>query len=107
MDISRDFLNSNGAPKHAEAHVAAPADFTKKTEGSFADRLRALLSDLNFCSQRGLSQRFDSTIGASTVLMPFGGKNQSTPTEAMVNRIFAANAGRRAPPSWRGATIRS
>ena len=89
VDISRDFLNSNGAPKHAEAHVDAPADFTKKTEGSFADRLRALLSDLNFCSQRGLSQRFDSTIGASTVLMPFGGKNQSTPTEAMVNRIFA------------------
>ena len=89
VDLSRDFINSNGAPKHIGAVCAAPGDFAKKSEGDFTSRIFGVASDLNSCSQRGLAQRFDSTIGASTVLMPFGGKNQITPTEAMVNRIFA------------------
>ncbi|UKI38494.1 MAG: hypothetical protein L6V93_11640 [Clostridiales bacterium] len=48
-----------------------------------------LADDLNICSKRGLSERFDSTIGAGTVLMPFGGKNQLTPIQAMVNKVSA------------------
>ena len=55
--------------------------------GGFAENYRALASDLNCCSRRGLSERFDSTIGAGTVLMPFGGKNQLTPIQAMVQKI--------------------
>ena len=89
VDISREFLNSNGAPKHIDISCAAAKDFAKPVAPTFRKALADLCADLNFCSQRGLSQRFDSTIGASTVLMPFGGKNQSTPTEAMVSRIFA------------------
>ena len=87
VDISREFLNSNGAEKHIDIAPAAPADFTKKVEGSFGEAYSALVSDLNVCSKRGLSERFDSTIGAGTVLMPFGGKNQQTPIQAMVHKI--------------------
>lgn len=47
----------------------------------------ALAQDLNVCSKRGLSERFDSTIGAGTVLMPFGGKHQHTPIQAMAHKI--------------------
>ena len=79
VDLSRNFINSNGAPKHIGAVCAAPGDFAKKSEGDFTSRIFGVASDLNSCSQRGLAQRFDSTIGASTVLMPFGGKNQITP----------------------------
>ncbi|MBP5617758.1 MAG: phosphoribosylformylglycinamidine synthase subunit PurQ, partial [Clostridia bacterium] len=53
----------------------------------FAAGVKSLASDLNVCSKRGLSERFDSTIGAGTVLMPFGGKNQLTPIQAMVQKI--------------------
>ena len=53
----------------------------------FTDGYMALASDLNVCSKRGLSERFDSTIGAGTVLMPFGGKHQKTPIQAMVHKI--------------------
>ena len=86
-DISREFLNSNGADKHITVAPAAPADFTKKVEGSFSENFMAVAEDLNTCSKRGLSERFDSTIGAGTVLMPFGGKNQLTPIQAMVQKI--------------------
>ncbi|MBR5111466.1 MAG: phosphoribosylformylglycinamidine synthase [Clostridia bacterium] len=87
VDISRAFLNSNGAPKQAAAHVSAPACEKKASPAGFAEGMKALAGDLNVCSQRGLSERFDSTIGAGTVLMPFGGKNQLTPIQAMAHKI--------------------
>ena len=87
VDLSREFLNSNGAEKHIKITPAAPRDFAKKTEGSFSERYTALADDLNVCSKRGLSERFDSTIGAGTVLMPFGGRYQLTPAQAMVHKI--------------------
>ena len=87
VDISREFLNSNGAEKHIDITPAAPENYTKKIDGSFAENMKQLASDLNICSKRGLSERFDSTIGAGTVLMPFGGKNQLTPIQAMVQKV--------------------
>ncbi len=87
VDISREFLNSNGAPKHIDITPAAPAPWRKPAEGSFTENLRRLAADLNICSRRGLSERFDSTIGAGTVLMPFGGKNQLTPIQAMAQKV--------------------
>ncbi|MGI6174221.1 MAG: phosphoribosylformylglycinamidine synthase [Christensenellales bacterium] len=87
VDISREFLNSNGAEKHISV-APAKAEFTPKAvSGGFAENYRALANDLNICSKRGLSERFDSTIGAGTVLMPFGGKNQLTPVQALVQKI--------------------
>ena len=87
VDLSRAFLDTNGADKHIDVSVAAPADYTRQVSGGFAENYKALASDLNCCSKRGLSERFDSTIGAGTVLMPFGGKNQLTPIQAMVQKI--------------------
>ncbi|MBR4928048.1 MAG: phosphoribosylformylglycinamidine synthase [Oscillospiraceae bacterium] len=87
VDISREFLDTNGASKHIEVEAAAPQPYEKKVSGSFSDNIRAQVSDLSCCSRRGLSERFDSTIGAGTVLMPFGGKNQLTPIQAMVQKI--------------------
>jgi len=87
VEISRDFLNSNGAEKHITAVVPKAEPFEKKVGSDFADNYKALAGDLNVCSKRGLSERFDSTIGAGTVLMPFGGKYQRTPIQAMVNKI--------------------
>ncbi len=87
VDISREFLNSNGAEKHIDIAPAAIEDFTPAIPSSFSEGLSALVSDLNVCSKRGLSERFDSTIGAGTVLMPFGGKHQKTPIQAMVHKI--------------------
>ncbi len=87
VDISREFLNSNGAEKHINVKAAAPAAFDKTVSGGFVENYRALAADLNICSKRGLSERFDSTIGAGTVLMPFGGKNQLTPIQSMVQKI--------------------
>ena len=87
VDISREFLDSNGAEKHITIETSAPSAFAKKIEGSFTDEYTALAGDLNVCSKRGLSERFDSTIGAGTVMMPFGGKNQITPSQAMVNKV--------------------
>ena len=86
-DISRDFLNSNGADKHIDAAPAAPSYTPKTVTGGFAENYTALAADLNCCSKRGLSERFDSTIGAGTVLMPFGGVNQLTPIQSMVQKI--------------------
>ena len=87
VDISRDFLNSNGAEKHVDITPAAPVEYTKAIPSDFAKGLKDMAGDLNICSKRGLSERFDSTIGANTVLMPFGGKNQLTPPQAMVHKI--------------------
>ncbi len=87
VDISREFLNTNGAEKHIDITPAAPENYEKTVEGGFAENMKAIASDLNICSKRGLSERFDSTIGAGTVLMPFGGKNQLTPIQAMVQKV--------------------
>ena len=87
IDISREFLNSNGAEKHIEITPVKPECFKKEKVESFEKGLKALVSDLNVCSKQGLSERFDSTIGAGTVLMPFGGKYQKTPIQAMVHKI--------------------
>ena len=87
VNISREFLNSNGAEKHIDITPAAPVSFEKKIGDNFAASYEALAGDLNVCSKRGLSERFDSTIGAGTVLMPFGGKYQQTPIQAMANKI--------------------
>ena len=86
-DINREFLNSNGAEKHVDVKLAAPADFTPAITGSFTENMTRVATDLNTCSKRGLSERFDATIGAGTVLMPFGGKHQQTPIQAMVHKI--------------------
>ena len=91
VDISREFLNSNGAEKHTEIAPAKIKSFDKKIGDNFTENYKNLASDLNVCSKRGLSERFDSTIGAGTVLMPFGGKYQRTPSLAMVNKISLQN----------------
>ena len=87
VDLSRAFLDTNGADKHIDVTVAAPQDYKRQVSGGFAENYKALAADLNCCSRRGLSERFDSTIGAGTVLMPFGGKNQLTPIQAMVQKV--------------------
>ncbi len=88
VDIKREFLNSNGAEKHIDIAPKAPVDYKEnRMNGTFAESLMALSKDLNVCSKRGLSERFDSTIGANTVLMPFGGTHQNTPIQAMVHKV--------------------
>ena len=87
VDISREFLNSNGAEKHINITPVAAVAATKEIPDDFVRGMKELAGDLNICSKRGLSERFDSTIGAGTVLMPFGGKHQLTPIQAMVNKI--------------------
>lgn len=87
VDISREFLNSNGAEKHIDITPEAPKDYERIIEGGFKENMEHLANDLNACSKRGLSEQFDSTIGAGTVLMPFGGKHQLTPIQAMVQKI--------------------
>ena len=87
VDISREFLNSNGADKHISIAPEKMKDYEKTVDGNFKDNYKKLADDLNICSKRGLSERFDSTIGAGTVLMPFGGKYQLTPIQAMVQKI--------------------
>ena len=87
VDLSREFLNSNGAEKHIDIRCSKPLDFKAEKVDDFETAIKGIAADLNVCSKRGLSERFDSTIGAGTVLMPYGGKNQSTPIQAMVNKI--------------------
>ena len=87
VDISREFLNSNGADKHISIAPAKSVKPVKNINGTFTENYLRLAEDLNVCSKRGLSERFDSTIGAGTVLMPFGGKKQLTPIQAMVQKI--------------------
>ncbi len=87
VDVSREFLNSNGAEKHITVHAEALKAYEKKIPASFRAGMEALAGDLNVCSRRGLAERFDSTIGAGAVLMPFGGRRQLTPVQAMVQKI--------------------
>ncbi|QWT17979.1 phosphoribosylformylglycinamidine synthase [Collinsella sp. zg1085] len=88
VDLSREFLSSNGAPKTQEVLVEATDEAYPQIPGatapSLAEGFAELVSDINVCSNKGLSERFDSTIGAATVLMPHGGAQQLTPPQAMV-----------------------
>ncbi|MBO7149285.1 MAG: phosphoribosylformylglycinamidine synthase, partial [Clostridia bacterium] len=92
VDISREFLNSNGAEKKTDVKIVKQLQAEAQIPADFESGIKALADDLNICSKRGLSERFDSTIGAGTVLMPFGGKNQRTPIQAMVNKVSVENA---------------
>ena len=85
-NLSRDFLNTNGAVKHAGVEVP---DENRPFGLVYDDPidLRALAGQLKFASQRGLVERFDATIGAGSLLMPFGGKNQATPAQAMAAKL--------------------
>ena len=88
VDLSREFLNSNGAERHASAHIQAGHAWKPAWAGeTFADKMRAMVGDLNVCSKKGLGERFDATIGASTVLMPYGGQYQLTPAMAMAAKL--------------------
>ena len=95
VDLPRSFLSTNGAPSYASAHAvvshSAPAFMDSfadgYTEGDFRSSVCGVLGSLAGCSRKGLSQRFDSTIGARTVLMPFGGRFQESPEEGMVSMI--------------------
>ncbi len=80
-DLSREFLNQNGAVKHAQIAIAEKED--KDAEQTSSIDLRKIAGSLKSASRRGLSERFDSTIGAGSILMPFGGKTQRTPAQAM------------------------
>ena len=71
-----------------------------------AERMKSLVTDLNVCSNKGLGERFDSTIGAATVLMPFGGERQLTPAQAMVAK-FPVDGETSTASAWRGASIPS
>ena len=87
VNLSRDFLNSNGAPKYTDIEVPDPATEIPNMLEDTPDGWEALMSNLNVCSQKGLVEKFDSTIGAGTVLMPFGGRYQLTPNQAMAAKI--------------------
>ena len=85
-NLSRDFLNTNGAVKHAGVEVPdGNCPFGLVYDDPID--LRALAGQLKFASQRGLVERFDATIGAGSLLMPFGGKNQATPAQAMAAKL--------------------
>ena len=93
VDISRDFLNTNGIEQYADVIVESPEkekNYFKKHDISsplLKDKWISHLQSLNICGQRGLVERFDSTVGASTVLLPLGGKHQLTPAEGMASKV--------------------
>lgn len=100
VDLSREFLSSNGAPKKSDIKIESADTDDLLSGGSYgfgkgdtAEAVKALLSDLNICSQRGLAERFDSSIGASTVVMPFGGKYQLTAPQYMAAKYPVGAAG--------------
>ena len=92
VNISRAFLDTNGAHQETEVFVEIPhrveSYFNRKDEtGTFEEVCKNTLSDLNVCSQKGLVERFDSSIGAATVTMPYGGKYQLTPIQTMIAKL--------------------
>ncbi len=90
VDLSRAFLDSAGDSKHTAVNIAPfpAAEMTEPVEDfDAASALKEMLADLNVCSKRGMVEYFDSTIGAGSVLMPFGGKTQLTPTQSMAAKI--------------------
>ncbi len=94
-NISRDFLNTNGVTKNTDVEVVLPDSeksiFAEVKIDDIKTKWLEVLSDLNVCSQKGLSEKFDSTIGANTVIMPFGGKYQLTPSEGMAAKVPVLN----------------
>ncbi len=95
VDISREFLNTNGVTQSSTAYITAPDEnncYRKQCPESLkglstAEAVKKNMARLEVCSQIGLSERFDASIGAGTVIMPFGGKTQLTPQEAMAAKI--------------------
>ena len=92
LNIERSFLDTNGMPQHSAARIVSPDEsvspFSAEASAlSVKDRWLHEISGINACSQRGLSEMFDSTIGAATVIMPFGGVYQTTPAQAMAAKI--------------------
>jgi phosphoribosylformylglycinamidine synthase len=82
VSLRRDFLDTNGAQRSMEVKIPKYEEEVPRKNNWFEQ-----LADLNICSKKGLGEQFDSTIGAGTVLMPFGGKEQLTPIQAMVARF--------------------
>ena len=92
VSISRAFLDTNGATATADAHVSdlqLNGLFDEPFTGNLSERLNAMMNDLNICSKKGLIEMFDSTIGASSVVMPLGGAHRITPIQAMAAKIAA------------------
>lgn len=89
VNITREFLDSNGAIKHTKIKVTEPKEnnFNKTSETDLKKKWMEILSDLNVCAKKGLVERFDNCVGASTINYPYGGKYQLTPTEAMSAKI--------------------
>lgn len=95
LNLSRAFLDTNGVKGEMAAQVASPSNesfFVKQSSQSLEERWLEVLKDLNGCSQKGLVERFDNTIGAGTVLMPFGGIHAMTPSQTMVAKIPVLNS---------------
>lgn len=87
VDIPRAFLDTNGTEKHIDVEIEPEKEYIVSFTGDFSKDMLAMASDLNCCSKRGLSEEFDSTIGQGAVQMPFGGKYQRTPVQAMATLI--------------------
>ena len=95
VDLNRAFLDTNGKKQQTDIHVLKVDEENTffntgkvKVEGeTISDKFESILKDLNICSQRGLVEKFDNTIGSNTVLLPFGGKYQRTPIQGMVAKI--------------------
>jgi len=89
VDIAREFLDTNGVKQQTQAEICDNVTtwFDKKEGLSFKEETEKVMSDLNVCAKKGLSETFDSTIGARTVYMPWGGKTQRTPAVAMAAKI--------------------
>lgn len=102
LDLSRAFIDTNGAGQTATASVKTPAGYGEPPRLLPAEDW---LSDLNCCSKKGLIERFDSTIGAGTVLMPLGGKHQLTPAPGMAAKLPLAAPGEGPCPETDTATL--
>ncbi len=91
VNITREFLDTNGDVKNATVEVTKPEEeksyFKQEKVENIKAKWEQTISNLNCCSQKGLVERFDSTIGSNTVIMPFGGKYQLTPSQGMVATI--------------------
>jgi len=89
VDISRDFLDTNGVKQTTDAEINENVTdfFASPEKADFKDKLVSTLSQLNVCSKKGLAETFDSTIGAKSVYMPFGGKHQLTPVISMAAKL--------------------
>ena len=87
VNIKREFLDSNGAKRYTKIVAAKAVLPDTKIKDDFTENYKEITANLNVCSKRGLSERFDSTIGTGAVMMPFGGKYQLTPVQAMVQKV--------------------